>query len=82
MQNKRYSFLEANINTLSGFFVSLLLAYFVLPFFGVDQSLETSFSITLIFTVASLTRNYIIRRVFNAISNMNRSNEDKKQRKG
>ena len=65
MQSRFESFLEANINTFSGFMVSYILAYTVLPLYGAEQSHIASFQITMIFTVASLLRNYIIRRYFN-----------------
>ena len=73
MQSKKSSFIEANINTFSGFVVSMILAYTILPYFGVQQSFNTSLKITLIFTFASLMRNYLIRRLFNAISHANKS---------
>ena len=65
MQSKKQSFIEANINTASGFFISLLLAYCVLPYFGLNKSIATSLEVVSIFTITSLARNYIIRRIFN-----------------
>lgn len=65
MQTKKASFMESLANTFSGFFVSLLLAYYVFPLFGMPKSLNSSFWIVVIFTVASIGRNYLIRRVFN-----------------
>lgn len=65
MQTKKASLWESLFNTFSGFFVSLLLAYYVFPLFGMPQSFENSFSIVVIFTVVSIVRNYVIRRLFN-----------------
>lgn len=65
MQSKRASLFESLANTMSGFFVSLALAYYVFPLFGMPQSMTSSFWIVVIFTVASIGRNYLIRRVFN-----------------
>lgn len=65
MQSKWQSFLEANTNTFIGFGVSFVLAYTVLPFYGVEQSFGASLEITLIFTVASIVRGYFVRRFFN-----------------
>lgn len=65
MQTKKASFYESVANTLSGFFISLLLAYYVFPLFGMPKSMESSFWIVVIFTVSSIGRNYVIRRVFN-----------------
>lgn len=67
MQSKLQSFLEANTNTFIGFGVSFVLAYTVLPFYGVEQSVMVSFEITLIYTVVSVVRNYVVRRFFNRI---------------
>lgn len=64
-QSKKASLLESLANTLSGFLVSLVLAYYVFPLFGMPQSMESSFWIVVIFTVSSIGRNYVIRRVFN-----------------
>ena len=65
MQTKKQSFYESIINTASGFVISLLLAYYVLPYFGLHKSITTSLTVVTIFTITSLARNYIIRRLFN-----------------
>lgn len=64
MQSKKESFIEANVNTFSGFALSLFVAYSILPNYGIEQSFETSLEITLIFTTLSIARNYVIRRIF------------------
>ena len=65
MQTKWQSFIEANTNTFAGFIVSYILAYTVLPLYGIEQSHSVSLQITVIYTVASLLRNYTIRRWHN-----------------
>lgn len=65
MQTRLESFIEANINTFIGFIISYILAYTVLPLYGVERSLWISFQITIIYTIVSIIRNYIIRRFFN-----------------
>ena len=65
MQTKKQSFIEANINTFIGFAVSWLLAYFLLPYYGVNQTILDSTQITLIYTFVSILRNYLVRRYFN-----------------
>lgn len=57
--------MESLANTGIGFFISLALAYFVFPLFGMPQSLTSSFWIVVIFTVTSIGRNYLTRRLFN-----------------
>ena len=68
MQTKKQSFIEANTSTFIGFVVSYMLAYTVLPLYGVEQSAATSLEITLIFTVVSIVRGYAVRRLFNRLS--------------
>ncbi len=65
MQSRKASLLESLANTLSGFGLSIVVGYFVFPLFGMPQSLASSFLITVVFTVVSIGRNYVIRRVFN-----------------
>lgn len=67
MQTKLQSLYEANISTLIGFIVSYVLSYTVLPLYGVEQSHAVSFEITMIYTVASLLRGYLVRRWFNGL---------------
>lgn len=64
-QSKRASFMESLFNTFSGFLLSLIVGYFLYPYFGMRQSLGDSFWITVIFTVISIVRNYGSRRLFN-----------------
>lgn len=64
VQTKKQSFIEANINTFVGFSVSLALAYFILPLWGFKQGIIASLEITIIYTVVSIVRNYMIRRYF------------------
>lgn len=64
VQTKKQSFIEANINTFVGFSVSLAIAYFILPLLGFKQGIIASLEITIIYTVVSIVRNYMIRRYF------------------
>ena len=65
-QSRLESFIEANVNTFAGFFISWATAYLVLPLFGMQKSITDSLEITTIFTSISIARNYFIRRMFNA----------------
>ena len=64
-QSKRASLLESLFNTFSGFLISLIVGYFLYPYFGMQQSWGDSFWITVIFTIISIVRNYGSRRLFN-----------------
>ena len=60
------SFLEANYNTFSGFFISWCVwVWVVAPLWGYDTTYVDSFAITGIFTVSSLIRSFVIRRIMN-----------------
>jgi len=64
-QTKKQSFIEANINTLAGFIISYITLLILNSVYGMQLSMVQSLEITLIFTVVSVFRNYIIRRMFN-----------------
>lgn len=64
-QSRFLSLLEASINVVIGFAVSYLIGLVVYPLYGFNASGTKVFTITLIFTVASLARMYAIRRFFN-----------------
>lgn len=64
-QTRSMSFLEAFVNTVSGYVVSIIVTYYGLPWFGFEPTFIESNFITIIFTIVSLFRIYIIRRLFN-----------------
>ena len=60
------SFGEANATVLSGFILSMLVYKFVIgPLWNLEISLFDSLGVTAIFTVSSLIRSFIVRRIFN-----------------
>jgi len=65
MQSKKRSFVEAVTNVLVGYLVAVISNLIVLPLFGYQVSLFDGFAIGVVFTVISLIRSYMIRRVFN-----------------
>lgn len=65
-QTRLGSLIEACINTALGFVISMILAIIVYPCFGAKFSMAQNFWITVIFTVASVLRNYAVRRWANA----------------
>lgn len=65
-QTKFESFIESFINISSGFFLSLGIWYFiVVPFWEIKLPFSQNIIITLIFTISSVIRSYIWRRIFN-----------------
>lgn len=65
MQSRKRSFIEAVTNVLVGYLVAVISNLIVLPLFGYEVSLFDGFAIGVVFTVISLIRSYVIRRVFN-----------------
>lgn len=65
MQSRKHSLLEALLNTASGFVTSLLTQWLVFPWFKFYPSLQENLSLTAIFTIVSIVRSYVWRRIFN-----------------
>jgi hypothetical protein len=65
MQTKLFSFIESVTNILVGYTINLTAQVLIFPLFNIYISLDSNIKIGLIFTVISLCRSYIIRRLFN-----------------
>ena len=66
MQTKAMSAIEQICNVASGFIVSLALWELVIcPYFDIVRTETQGIKITAIFTLASLVRGYVWRRIFN-----------------
>lgn len=69
-QSKKMSLLEQACNVGSGFMLSLGIWMLVIqPFWGVDMPMSDSLQVTAVFTVASIARGYVWRRLFNKHTN-------------
>lgn len=64
-QTKRGSATEALINTLVGWGINYVANLLILPKFGFHVTYSQAFWIGCIFTVISIVRSYVMRRVFN-----------------
>jgi uncharacterized membrane protein len=64
-QTKKNSLLEAVTNTFIGFLTTLLVSPLIYWICDVSVSLPKMTWITVLFTVVSVIRNYVIRRWFN-----------------
>jgi hypothetical protein len=65
-QSRKESLLEATLNTLSGFILSYLVWMLVAaPLFNIPVNHTETFWITCLFTVVSVARSYVWRRLFN-----------------
>lgn len=65
MQTRLQSIIEAVTNTIISFIIGMATNYIALPMFGFAVSVGQAGWLTLIFTVVSFIRQYILRRVFN-----------------
>jgi acetyltransferase-like isoleucine patch superfamily enzyme len=64
-QSRRRSATEAIMNVIIGYMVAVFANLIVLPLFGYNVTLSDGAAIGLAFTIISLIRSYVIRRVFN-----------------
>lgn len=65
MQTRLESLIEVLANIAIGFMVTMLASPIIYPLFGVTFTVAQNFGLTLIFTVLSVVRGYIVRRWFN-----------------
>ena len=64
-QTKKQSVKEAIANTLIGLVIAYITNMLVLPLFGLPYEPIKYGLITIVYTLVSVTRNYVIRRIFN-----------------
>ena len=64
MQSKVVSGIEATVNVMSGYCVSVVLYVSVAPLFGWDATWGQSAGLAVLFTISSLLRVYLWRRFF------------------
>jgi len=65
MQTRFDLFMEALVNLLIGFIITVIANLFVYPAFGVIVPFHTNMGITLVFSLISVIRSYTLRRIFN-----------------
>lgn len=64
-QSRTHSAIESAASTAVGFGVSWAATPFILAAFGYTAGAATAFGITVVYTVLSLVRSYVVRRLFN-----------------
>lgn len=69
MQTKKQSLTEAITNTAVGFIISLAATFVIFPLVGVESTGTKNVIITVFYTVISIARGYLIRRIFNKKTN-------------
>lgn len=70
-QSKRQSLIESFVNILIGYTIAILSQLLIFPLFGLNPPLVDNLLIGACFTIVSLVRSYVIRRIFNKWSNKN-----------
>lgn len=67
MQSRLGSFLESLANVAIGYGIAVGAQLLVFPWFGIRVSVQDNLAIGLLFTVVSLARSYLLRRLFNSL---------------
>jgi hypothetical protein len=67
-QSRKMSLVESIANIAIGYLVALTAQIIVFPLMDIPVSLSQNIVIGAIFTVVSLARSYVLRRVFNRLS--------------
>lgn len=65
MQSRAISLVEAFTNVAVVYGVAVITQMEVFPWFGLNATMSQNLKIGLIFTVVSLVRSYVLRRLFN-----------------
>ena len=65
MQSKRQSLIETLTSVFAGWLIGVILNLTILPLFNYNITVVDSLWVSLIFTVISVVRGYLIRRFFN-----------------
>lgn len=69
MQSKLYSLYEAKVNAIVGICLAWVLNVYLAPvLFDIHMSAMQGTGLTAMFTVLSIIRQYVIRRIFNRLS--------------
>lgn len=66
MQTKKWSMIESVTSVGIGWVIGVILNLTVLPLFDYNITVTDSLLVSLIFTVISVVRGYLIRRFFNS----------------
>lgn len=66
-QTRKHSALEAVLNVLIGYGIAIAAQLVIFPLFGGHFTFGENLKIGALFTVVSLVRSYLLRRLFNRI---------------
>ncbi len=66
-QSRKWSGIETCTGTTIGFGVAVIANYIILPFYDMHPDWNAASYVAVWFTVISIVRGYLVRRLFNAI---------------
>jgi len=64
MQSKKFSLIESLTNVAAGYLVAVGSQIVIFPYFGLHVPIRDNFLIGVWFTVISIIRSYVLRRMF------------------
>jgi hypothetical protein len=67
MQSRAMSLVESIANVIIGFWLAVLTQILVFPLFGLTVTLTQNLLIGCLFTLTSMVRSYVLRRMFEAM---------------
>jgi uncharacterized membrane protein (DUF2068 family) len=67
-QSRLSSLAETTVNMIVGFWLSVLVQMIVFPLYGYELKLHDNMAIVALFTITSMARSYVLRRIFNWLS--------------
>ena len=68
MQLKKHSFIESVTNVAVGYGVALMSQITIFPMFGISITIADNIIIGALFTIVSIIRSYILRRIFTRLT--------------
>lgn len=68
MQTKIHSMIESITNVIVGYLVALMSQIIIFPFFGIHATIKDNLMIGVWFTIISIIRSYLLRRIFNRVT--------------
>jgi hypothetical protein len=66
VQTKKGSLIEASFNTVVAMIINILVTPYINMVCGINMSEQQIFGSTILFTIISVIRGYIVRRYFNS----------------
>ena len=75
-QPKKHSHYEIIVNQIAGIIIGWCLVFYIFPFIGVEVNATQASLSSMMFFMASYTRAYVIRRIFNKRAVMRTEDEE------